>query len=394
MKIRFAEEQDLAAVARFNDRLKAKGRDEQITLHPSLPGEAQYRPDGFPVYRRMMIAKDGDEVRAAMLLYYHNLFINGEKRDFCWTDMPLSEGIIDSNYSMAIIQLVKEALNYQPFLMALGVGTSDVKAYHFLIKLGWNLRTVPFFFYPVRATRVMLGLNYLKNRSSLRYAAMLGAYSGAAVGLSALLALRRRMTAGLSGSTYRVVGAFEDWADRVFENSLPNYGAAVRSDSTTLNIVYPPDHPDYVRLRVSRKGKGDDVGWIVVARKQMSDNPYFGDLNVGTLVDGFGRSADVPLLVAAGLDYLAGAGADLVVANFSHAAWAEACRGAGMFSSPSNYQLFVSPGGTPVLDDSCPLEKIHVARGHCDGMLALVDRVVRVATFFLYTFSGALEMPL
>jgi hypothetical protein len=126
----------------------------------------------------------------------------------------------------------------------------------------------------------------------------------------------------------------------------------------------------------------------------MSDNPYFGDLNVGTLVDGFGRSADVPLLVAAGLDYLARVGADIVVANFSHAAWAGACRNAGMFPSSSNYQLFVSPGGTPVLDDAYPLEKIHVARGHCDGMLALVDQIARVVTFFLTTFSSALETPI
>jgi hypothetical protein len=79
MEIRFAEDGDLEAMVRFNQRLRAGGRgEEQMTLRPSLPGEARYRPPGFPVYRRMMIAEDGREIRAAMLLYHHNVFIKGD----------------------------------------------------------------------------------------------------------------------------------------------------------------------------------------------------------------------------------------------------------------------------------------------------------------------------
>jgi hypothetical protein len=110
MNIRFAADDDIPAVARFNRRLREGGRGkEQITLRPSLPGEARYRPAGLPVYRRMMIAEDGREVRAAVLLYHNNIFIHGRKRDFCWLDMPISEGIIDCRYSLAIVQLVKGA---------------------------------------------------------------------------------------------------------------------------------------------------------------------------------------------------------------------------------------------------------------------------------------------
>ena len=98
----------MPAVARFNQRLREGGRGvEQITLRPSLPGEARYRPAGFPVYRRMMIAEDGVEVRAAVILFHNNIFIRGKKQDFCWLDMPISEGIIDRRYSLAIVQLLK-----------------------------------------------------------------------------------------------------------------------------------------------------------------------------------------------------------------------------------------------------------------------------------------------
>ena len=161
MEIRFAEDGDLEAMIRFNQRLKDGGRgEEQMTLQPSLPGEARYRPAGFPVYRRMMIAEDGREIRAAMLLHHHSVFIKGERRDFCWADMPVSEGIVNRKYSLAIVQLMKRATAYQP---------------------------------------------------KLRYAALLGAFSGAGAGLSGLLSLRRHLASFLSTCQSSVERAFAEF---------------------------------------------------------------------------------------------------------------------------------------------------------------------------------------
>ncbi len=376
MNIRFAEDSDLAAVGRLNSRLKAGGSKFEMPLNPALPGEAHYRPEGFPLYRQMIIAEDGEEVRAAMMICHHNIFIHSERRDFCWTKMPLSEGIIDLKYSLAIIQVMKRAVDYQPFLMGLGAGTPDSEGFRFFVKLRWRYQSVPFFFYPVRVSNVLRNLSYFKDNAKLRYGALLGAYSGIGGCVSGLLALRRKLSSALSGrlSGYEesVVDRFDDWADRIFANSLPEYPVAIRSDATSLNIVYPPDDHRYIRLRVKRKGTKHDIGWIVVASKQMTNNHYFGDLKVGTLVDGFGRSEDVPLLVSAGLNHLVGAGADIIIANFSHSAWVEACRRSGMFGGPSNFQIFVSPKGGPLLEESCPLHHIHVARGHSDGMDNLI----------------------
>jgi hypothetical protein len=372
MNIRFADDSDLAAVARLNRRLKAGGKDDEMPLDPALPGEAQYRPEGFPVYRRMIIAEDGQEVRAAMLLCRHNVLIHGVWRDFCWTKLPLSEGIIDSRYSLAIVQLIKRALDYQPFMMGVGAGVPESEGHRLFAGLRWRHQSVPFFFYPVKVSKVLRGLNYLKNNVKLRYGALLGAYSGIGAAVSGLLALRRKLSTTLSGYEASVVERFDEWADRIFAHSLSDYPVAIRSDATCLNIVYPPDDHRYIRLRVRRKCTKQDAGWIVVASKQMRGNHYFGDLKVGTLVDGFGGSEDVRALVAAGLGHLVGMGVDIIVANFSHAAWAEACRRSGMFSGPSNFQIFVSPKGGPLLGESCPLHQIHVARGHSDGMDNLI----------------------
>jgi len=373
MNIRFAADDDIPAVARFNRRLREGGRgEEQITLRPSLPGEARYRPEGFPVYRRMMIAEDGREVRAAVLLYHNNIFIQGKKRECCWLDMPISEGIIDRRYSLAIVQLVKAVSRYESFLMSTGAGPEDKESFRLLAKFEWRHHAVPFFFYPVKVTNVLLGLSYFKKHTTLRYGALLGAYSGLGAGLSRLLGLRRRIDGVLSVYEHSVEKTFGAWADRIFDDYLLDYGVAMRSDATTLNIMYPPDIPGLTRLRVRRKGaKRDarkDAGWILVASKQMKNNRHFGDLKVGTLVDGFGRAADAPALVAAGLNHLAETGVDIIVANFSHAAWTEACYRSGMMAGPDNFYHFVSPGGSPLFEDTCPPRDIHMARGHSDGV--------------------------
>jgi hypothetical protein len=219
---------------------------------------------------------------------------------------------------------------------------------------------------------MLLGLRYLNERPMLRYAALLGAFSGAGVGLSGLLSLRRRLASFLSTCQISEERVFDDWADCIFKDALPEYAAAMRSDAVTLNIVYPPDTAGYTRLRVRRKGAKEDVGWMVVTIKQMRNNRFFGALKVGTLADGFGRVTDAPALIAAGIDYLAQAGVDVIIANFLHSAWARACRRSGMIAGPSNYNLFVSPGGSLLREDSCPPEEIHVARGHGDGLAPLV----------------------
>lgn len=362
----------MAAVARFNDRLKAAGRKEEMLLNPALPGEAQYRPQGFPVYRRMIIAEDGQEVRAAMLLCHQNIHIYGKRHDFCWTKLPLSEGIVNQRYALAIIQLIKKTVDIHPFLMGVGGGTPDSDGFRFFSRLKWRYQAIPFFFYPVHLTKVLLGLQYLKNNFRLRIMAKIGAWSGLGIAVSSALVLHRYLSKKLSKYDDTVIDSFGDWASDVFLKSLPYYPVAIRSDAVTLNIVYPPDDHRYVRIRVRRKSTQQDAGWIVVATKQMQDNHYFGNLKVGTLVDGFGQPEDVAGLISVGIKRLAEMGADIIVANFSHSAWKDACRRSGMLSGPSNFNLFVSPLGGPILEESCPLHCLHIARGHSDGMDNLI----------------------
>jgi hypothetical protein len=313
-----------------------------------------------------MIAEDGQEIRAGMKLLHDTIFVRGKEQEFCWTEWPLSEGLIDRRHSLAILQLLRKAMSYQPFLLGTGVGSLDEDWARIVLAFGWRQGAVPFFFYPVRATRVLLGLRYLRTRRALRLGAFASACCGLGAGLTGFLALRRRLAAAVSSYEIMEEKSFGEWADQVFTNSFRDYGATACRKATALNILYPPDDTRFIRLRVLRKDTKKDVGWVLVLNTQMRANKYFGDLTVGTVVDGFGAAAEVPALLRAAVDYLSTRDADIIVGNFSHTSWVEASRRIGFFSGPSNYFLFSSPGGS-LLEDGCPLHEIHLTRGDGNG---------------------------
>jgi hypothetical protein len=191
--------------------------------------------------------------------------------------------------------------------------------------------------------------------------------------LTGFLALRRRLAADFSSYETMEEKSFGEWADRVFDNSIRDYGATACRKATALNILYPPDDTRFIRLRVLRKDTRKDVGWILVLNTQMREDKYFGNLKVGTVVDGFGPAAEVPVLLSAAVDYLSTNDADIVVGNFSHTAWVKASRRTGFFAGPSNFFFFASPGG-PLLEAGCPLREIHLTRGDCNGFMHLLER--------------------
>ena len=114
---------------------------------------------------------------------------------------------------------------------------------------------------------------------------------------------------------------------------------------------------------------------MMVVHKEMRDDKYFGNLHVGTLVNGCASPADVPAVIGAGLQHLISLGVDLVVCNWSHRAWADAARAQNFLPGPSNFILFVSPEAKPVLEKDCPLSECHMTRGDCDTPSALMPPV-------------------
>lgn len=370
LQIRFSDSSDREALQRMNARLMAGGRQEQLPLDPQLPGESANRSTNLPVHRRLLIATDGEEVRAGMMLLHSTIAVHGQERRFCWMQLPVSEGLVNRRYSLAIVKLVRQALQYQPMLLELGVGSLDEDWSRFMISMGWRHAAVPFVFFPVQPTRVLQSVRFGNQRFLLRTALHLTAHAGGGEVLRAYLTWRRR-TQLISSRRNRIVcrrePLFGSWATALYRRHCSKYGGLVKRDAETLNILYSESDERWIRLRVDNCQSKETVGWLVALVAEREDDKYFGNLRVGVLVDGFAAPVNAAHVLRVGLEHLIQCGAELVVANWSHQAWLKASRQIGFLPGPTNYFLFAPVNGNPLLEDDCPLSALHLTRGDCDG---------------------------
>jgi hypothetical protein len=228
---------------------------------------------------------------------------------------------------------------------------------------GWNILTIPFFLRVVRPYRFLRGLAYLRRDPRRRMLLDAAAYSG--VGALALHAYQRWTTRRESVPTYEVVHRFDAWADDVWQPRRGYSMVAVR-DRANLDVLYPSSEQRFIRLRVMSGNV--TIGWAVCLCTQMTANPYFGDLRVGSVVDCFASMSDATRVVRAATDHLVDAGADLVVSNQGHSAWCGAFAEVGYTAGPSNFLLAMSRQLTrrlqPLPDHQ---HALHFTRGDGDG---------------------------
>jgi len=370
VEIRVAHAGDRPAIARFNERLHAGGQDERLPLDGQVEGEGYRTPDGTGQYRRLIVAHDGAEVRAGMVLFDTRAVVAGDVRNFAWVYNPVSEGLIDRTWTLAIVHLVKWAQGNRPFLMCLGVGSMDEKWAQFMVKMNWRHAPVPFLFLPLRPKRVLRDLPALRSRPAVSRSASLAAAVGGGAVLAGILRTQRVWATRRAEVDVTQEEMFGPWADVLYDAARADYGAAVVRDQRYLEQLYQQGDDRYRILRV-RDRSGAEAGWTVVTSRRMQENRYFGNLHVGTLVDGFGTLGSLPAVLGAAVQRLADEGVDLVIANLSHDSWVKAARRLGFLPGPTNFYFFVSPGGAPLLEPTLPVGEIHLARGDCEGPLTL-----------------------
>jgi hypothetical protein len=190
-----------------------------------------------------------------------------------------------------------------------------------LERLGWLLHRTPFCVRILEPFRFLRRNRYLRGTFARRLALDLAAVTGAGpLGVAVL-------HAGLAvGGSRAAPGAaseferFEAWADELWERCRPRYAAISTRDADTMNTLLVPGRwPAGIRLRVERDGA--TLGWAVVMDTQMQDDPRFGSLRVGSIVDALAEPADAEAVVGAAFRYLRARRVDLVVSNQAHPAW-------------------------------------------------------------------------
>ena len=345
------------AVTAFNARLLKGGADPELVFPETAVPETSRE-------ERFLMLDDGS-VRGAYILRHQDFWLGTEVISVAHLRLPLSEGIVDRKFAGVGMQLVRHALRQQPLLYALGMGGRQRALPKLLGALHWRVWDVPFYFLVNHPARFLRGIRALRSSAWRRLMLDFAAFSGIGWAATRMWDMARRISPPDTGNADAVTG-FSPWADETWENCKQFYSAMALRDSFTLNTLYPHDSGRFHSRMVRRRG--EIAGWFVAIDTVMEEHKQFGNLRVGTIVDGLARPEDAAVIIDAATGFLRARGVDLVISNQMHPAWSAGLRGAGFIGAPSNFTLAVSPDLAARCGDG---RGIHVNRGDGDGPIHL-----------------------
>jgi len=299
------------------------------------------------------------QIRGGYILRRQQFLVAGETEIAAHYRQPLSEGVIDRAYATLALRLVRDALARQPRLYAAGMGGWNNPLPQMLKRLKWRMCEVPFHFKVVRPAPFLRNIRALRSSRWRRLALDAAAVTGAGwLGMKALGIARR-----LPAQTSDLAPSFAGWADEIWQRSRDAYRWLAVRDAATLDALYAPADPRFLRLRAGG-------GWALLLDTQMRDHKQFGEMRVGTIVDCLASPEAAPAVMRAAAALLESRGVDLIVSNQLHAAWSRALLQAGFRRGPSNYLLALSPAFA-ALAGGVSEDQFHFNRGDGDGPIHL-----------------------
>lgn len=352
---------DADSIERFNARMAAG--DSPHRLYPEdLSRNPTADLDIRPINDSLYVVADEPEVRGGTWLREQYFWVQGERHRVGWMKYAIAESLIDAKYSTVPLIMVRSLLLQQPRLLALGMGGHDTPFSRLLSAVKWQSSTVPFFFHVFRPFRVLRGLEFLRQRTWMRTAMDLAAWSGAGWMANTLFQATSFSRAEARGTKAIPEPMFTPWADAVWERCRGDYRALAVRDSRSLDQRYSSPQPGIHRLRIEREGS--DIGWVCAQLSESAElAAYFGDLRVGVLVDMLAHTSDAGAVLRAGLGYLRALGTDIVVTNVSHEAWTTAARRLRFLEGPSTLAFYRSPQADVLMADGADLTQCHFTRG-------------------------------
>lgn len=357
-------EELVGAVKAFNTRLAAGGvvlQFPESPVSPHLP-----RAAGRQTYEEYFVAEDNGAIRGGYVLKHQPFCVNGWIGPVGNLQLPISEGTIDKAYGRLGTSLFADALRRVPRLYLLGMGGLHEPVVRLLRAMQWPVTPVPFYFRVIHPTVFLREIVYL--RTSRLREAVLNALAGSGLGWAAigLAQAVRRKGRGERGVHAEVVDEFGAWCDDLWQRCRDEYVMSAVRDGQNLLVLYPKEHPRYIRLKVSRDGA--PIGWAVVLATRMSGHKQLGGMKVGSIVDCLAAGRDAESVARAATEHLEEAGVDLIVSNQSAAIWGRALDRCGYLRGPSNFVFAPSKDLARLLE---PLQRtfprIHLTRGDGEG---------------------------
>jgi hypothetical protein len=351
----------------FNDRLRAQGKPPFLLPEDALENEgAATRGD---VCRNHYVAVDeSGAVRGGVLLMEQRGWLGKAAIPLVNIQSPLSEGIVDRRFSGVSLQMLKFVHRRSPYAYAVGMGNAENSFPRLLRAAGWSVSPVPFAFAVIDPRRFLKEIGPLRS-GKLRWLARGIAASGLG---SALLEAWHLAHRDPTAQRYSLEPAtsWPEGTDAVWERCRDEVSFSVLRDESTLAALYPSREPRLKRFLL--RYAGEVVGWSVTVATKMDRNPNFGDMLVGTILDGLSTKAHMAVLLALTRKALCEMGAEVVLTNQTHCLWQAESRRLGFVSGRSNYLLAMSKDLAAALaSEPGALRRIHVNRGDGDGRIHL-----------------------
>lgn len=339
-------------VRAFNRRLETQaaglcrqwGRQLHVGLRLPERHECQWLPErsGRKVFEKYWLAVEGDEVRGGYIIKQQPFLMRGSLQDVAHFRLPISEGIVDRKYAALGPMLVSDVVRRYPFVFSFGLGGADQPMTKMLNLFRWSLAPVPLFVRTVRPFRFLRGMRYLRSSQLRRCCLDAAAVTGLGPLLIRWLQRPQRSQADRQASCDVVLAEeFGPDEDRLWNDCAGAYEMIGLRTQETLNTLYPVSAEVFQRLRVYQAGRY--LGWVVVLVHQTQEDPVYGDLRLGLVVDHLSRPDDAPRLLACATRHLAGQEVDVITSHQSHQKWAEALRGLGFRQAPSHHLAAFSP---------------------------------------------------
>jgi hypothetical protein len=370
MPIRFDEytTHHVEAVKAFNRRVS--GTLDSELAFPENPVDHWLPKGGHPdIYQEAFLALEGEIMRGGYFLKHQPFSIHGEIHPVACYRLPVSEGVVNRSYASLGLQMMRDALARQPLLFSLGMGSLGHPLARMQKAAGWGQYAVPFRFRVIHGGRFLRQIAPLRTTAARQVLLDAAALTGAgSLGFMAMRLLRRpRLPSGISVERVKDFGT---WADELWDRCRNRYSLIAVRNRDIANTLYPAGDGRFIRWRVSTGERL--LGWAVCLDTAMHRHKQFGDMRVATIVDGLADPDDAGIVLAAVARELERSGADMVISNQMHAAWAQGLQAAGFFNGPSNYIFSASKELTKLL---APFEKRvlegHINRGDGDGPIHL-----------------------
>jgi hypothetical protein len=363
-------DEHIPAVREFNKRIEAGGISLRFPESP-IPLWLPYR-NSIPVYQECFVALEGGTVRGAYIVKRQAFSCNGELTMIADYQLPISEGIVDSRYALVGLSILTDALKRQPLLFVLGMGGYQEQLAQMLKTMKWSLVSCPFYFkvnHPFRFLREIVFLRH--KRRAMRMILDALAFSGLGWMVIKSLQLVKRLTRRASADlACEEVPTFSSWADEIWKRSKGRYAMIAVRDAVVLNTLYPSGNERFRRIKVRRRG--EVIGWAVALTTKMKEHNYFGDMQVGSVVDCLALPGEEHPVIATVTRHIEGLGVDVVITNQLHSSWCGAFAKNGYLFGPSNFIFAVSQEVAKKLHPfHLRASQVHMTRGDGDGPIHL-----------------------